>query len=255
MKLTKVVSCMLLVFILTFSLVGCFSGGKVNVDKDGNVIIKDKDDDGGEIVIGGKKWDKSKMHGLSAPKAKLETSMISEDGAMYGYVEMKEKDAKEYIEALKAAGFVYNSITLEDYIFNGTSKDGKMISFSYDKANGTGSIMATKGEPPSDEDKESGAVVGSSDAKWDSQKMGGLPDPGVKVSMYWTDENITNYTLEVIPSYTDYVKKIKACGFTDEIEETNFEGIYIFTASNSAGDKVTFFSTTDVSTIAFEKAN
>lgn len=252
MKGTKVVLCMLLVLALTFSMTGCLSGGPVKVDKDGNVIIKDNDGD--KVVIGDKKWDKSKMHGLDTPKAKLETSLVSEDGAIYGFSGMKEKDAKEYIEALKAAGFTYNSVTLEDYIFNGTNKDGKTISFSYEKETGTGSIMSGKGEPPSEEDNNNGAVVGGSDKKWDSGKMGGLPNPGTKVSMYWTDDNITNYTLEAIPSYTEYVEKIKASGFTEEVEETDMDGIYIFAASNSAGDRVTFAAMTDVSTIAFEKA-
>ena len=255
LKGMKVFLCMLLVLVLTFSLAGCFSGGPVKVDKDGNIIVKDKDNDGNDVAIGEKKWDKSKMHGLDAPKAKLETSVVSEDGVMYGFSGMKEKDAKEYFEALKASGFTYNSVTLEDYTFNGTNKDGKTISFSYDKENGSGSIMATKGEPPSDEDDGNGAVVGGTDKKWDSGKMGGLPDPGTKVSMYWTDGNITNYTLEAIPSFTNYVEKIKACGFTEDIEETDMGGIYIFTASNSAGDKVTFSAMDDVSTIAFEKAD
>ena len=260
MKGMKSVLCILLVLGLTLSFVGCspksilkgITGGNVDVDKEGNVIIKDDDNN---VVIGEKKWDKSKMHGLSSPKAKLETSLISEEGAMYGFSGMSEKDAKEYIEALKAAGFTYNSVTLEDYIFNGTNKDGKMIAFSYDKENGSGSITASIGEPPSDEDDGNGAVVGGSDKKWDSGKMGGLPDPGTKVSMYWTDENITNYTLEAIPSFTDYVEKIKAYGFTEEIEETDMDGIYIFTASNSVGDKVTFSAMDAVSTIAFEKAD
>lgn len=146
MKVIKVVFCMLLVLGLTFSLTGCFSEGNIDMDKDGSVIIKDKDNDGNDVVLGEKTWEKSKMHGLDAPKAKLETSMISDEGAMYGFSEMKVEDAEEYIEKIKGAGFTYNSTTFEDYIFYGTNKDGLTISFSYDKETGSGTIMSGKGE-------------------------------------------------------------------------------------------------------------
>ncbi len=124
MKAIKVAFCMLLVLSLAFSMAGCFSGVKPKVDKDGNVIIKDKDSEGNDVVIGGKKWDKSEMHGLDAPKAKLETSLTSDDGTIYGFSGLKEKDAKDYIEKLKAAGFTYNSVTFEDFTYFGTNKDG-----------------------------------------------------------------------------------------------------------------------------------
>ena len=255
LKLIKVAFCILLVLILTISLVGCFSGGKIKVDKDGNVIIKDKDDDGNGVVIGEKKWNKSKMYGLDAPKAKLETSLISEDGSMYGFSGMKEKDAKEYIEKIKSAGFTYNSATFEDYIFSGTNKEGLTVTFSYDKENESGSIMCGTGEPPSDEDNGDGAVVGGAGKKWDSEKMGGLPDPGVKVVAYWTTGDTTNYSLEVIPSFAGYIEKIKAHGFTKDIDEAEIDNLYVYAASNNAGDRVTLSSGADMSTIIFEKQN
>ncbi|HBT63584.1 MAG TPA: hypothetical protein DEB10_02840 [Ruminococcaceae bacterium] len=244
---------MLLVLILAISLAGCFLGGNVKVDKDGNIIIKDKDNHGNDVVIGEKKWDKSKMHGLDSPKAKLETSLISEDGAMYGFSGMKEKDAKEYIEKIKSAGFTYNAATLDDYIFNGTNKEGLTVAFAYDKENGSGSIMSSKGEPPSDEDEGEGAVIGGTDKKWDSEKMGGLPDPGVKVVAYWTAGSATNYSLEVIPSFTEYVEKIKDHGFTEDVNEAEINDLYVYAASNSGGDRITLSVGADVSTITFEK--
>ncbi len=115
--------------------------------------------------------------------------------------------------------------------------------------------MSGKDEAPSGEDSEGGAVVGGSDKKWDSEKMGGLPDPGVEIIMYWSVDGDTNYNLEVIPSFTDYVEKIKAHGFTEDIDETEIEDIYVYAASNSNGDRITFSVTTDMSTIIFEKGD
>lgn len=255
MKLIKIIFCMLLVLSLTFSLSGCFSKDKVKEDKDGNVIIKDKDNDGNDVVIGEKKWDKSKMHGLDAPNAKLETSMISNDGSMYGFSKMKEKDAKEYIEKLKSAGFTYNSVTLEDYIYNGTNKDGLTVNFSYNKENESGSIMFGKGAAPTDGDSNTVAVIGDSDKKWDSSLMGGLPDPGVKVGAFWTADGAAYYNLEVIPSFTDYIEIIKAHGFTENIDESEIDDVYIYVATNSTGDRVSFSISADLTTIIFEKAD
>lgn len=256
MKLTKTLFCMLLVFALTVSLTGCLSlGDKVKFDKDGNVIIKGGDKDGNELIIGAKEWNKSQMHGLSAPKAEIETSLVTDDGAMYGFSGMKEKDAKDYIEAIKEAGFTYNSVEFDDFMYTGTNKDGEIISFTYEKEDGTGTIVSSKGEAPSEDDDGNGAVVGGEDKKWESESMGGLPDPGTKVSMYWTDGNITNYILEEIPSFKDYVEEIKACGFTEDIDEMETDTLYVFSASNSEGDRVTFSTSEDMSAIAFEKAN
>lgn len=246
--------CMLLVFSLVFSMAGCF-GGRPRVDKDGDIIIKDKDSDGNDVVIGGKKWDKSAMHGLDAPKAKIETSMISEDGTIYGFSGMKEKDAKDYIEKLKSEGFTYNSVTMEDYIYIGTNKEGLTVTFSYDKETESGSIMSGEGEAPSEDDTDEGAILGGSGKKWESERMGGLPDPGVEVISFWTVDGDTNYSLEVIPSFTDYVETIKDYGFTEDIDETEINDIYVYAASNSNGDRITFSVTTDTSTITFEKGD
>jgi hypothetical protein len=236
------------------SLASCSLNGDAKLDKDGNVIIKGKDGSNNEVIIGQKTWEKSKMHGLDAPKARLDTSLISNDGAVYGYSAMEENDAKSYIEAIKSAGFIYNSATLDDYFFTGMNKEGLTISFSYDKETKSGSIMSGIGEPPSDDETDDGAIIGGdNNKKWDSVKMGGLPDPGVNIILYWTANGDTNYNLEVIPSYTDYIQKIKACGYTESIDEIEINNSYIYCASNIGGDRVTFSVTSDMTTILFEK--
>lgn len=255
MKLSKMFFCMLLLLILIPSLTGCSPGRKVKVDKEGDVVIKDTDDDGNEVVINEKKWEKSEMHGLDAPKATIETSVLSTDGNMYGFSNMKEKDAKDYIENLKSEGFTYNSFTMDDYLYSGTNKEGLTINFSYDKDSETGSIMSAKGDPPSEEEDQNTAVIGTSDEKWDSSIMGGLPDPGVKIGAFWTADDAAYYNLEVIPSYTDYVEIIKDHGFTQDIDETEIDSVYIYVATNSAGDRITFSVSTDMTTIVFEKGN
>ena len=253
MRFLKVFLCMLLILGLIFSLAGCFLSGNVKVDKDGNVVIKDKDSDGNEVVIGEKKWDKSKMHGLEAPIAKIESSIITDEGTMYGFVEMKEKDAKEYIENIKSAGFTYSSVTFDDYTYFAINKEGLTISFTYDKESESGGITSGKGEPPSEEDSGDGAVVGGSDMKWDSTIMGGLPDPGVKINSFWKTDGAVYYNLDVIPSYTDYVETIKACGFTENIQESDINDVYLYIASNTGGDIITFSVSTDMSSFVFEK--
>ena len=54
---------------------------------DGSIKLGDKD---GEIQIGKTKWDKKEMFGLDAPKAKLTSSVSTEEGAMYFFSEMKK---------------------------------------------------------------------------------------------------------------------------------------------------------------------
>lgn len=98
-------------------------------------------------------------------------------------------------------------------------------------------------------------VVGGTDKKWNSSEMGGLPNPGTKVTMYWSDERMVTYILEPISDFMDYVEQIKSIGFTEDIAQSEIDGIYIFTASNSEGAKVTFSWMMDVCTIAYEKAN
>ncbi len=73
MKLVKSILCTILVLVLCLSLASCTLGGLI--DKDGNIKIKDGDE---EISIGKAKWDKTKMYGLTAPKAKLDSSVKTE---------------------------------------------------------------------------------------------------------------------------------------------------------------------------------
>jgi len=50
------------------------------------------------------------------------------------------------------------------------------------------------------------------------------------------------------------LEKIKACGFTVESSEAEINGTYMYTASNSKGDKVSFSSSSDMGSITFEKS-
>lgn len=250
MKLMKVIFCMLLVFCLAFSLTGCSSGDKIDVDKDGNVKIKDE---GGDIEIGNTKWDASKMYSLDAPKAKLESYVSSDGVTMYSFLELKEKDAEEYINKIKKAGFTYNTFVIDDYSFTGTNKEGQTVSFSYDKTTGEGMIVTGQGDKPSEDDDGSEAVIGGSDKQWHSDKMGGLPDPGVTIESYWSVDGDTSYTFEKIKNHLEYVEKIKLCGFKVDPSVVEIDDIYIYTASNDKGDKVTFSSSSDSGSIIFEK--
>ena len=162
MKTIKAVFCVMLVLALTLSLAGCSFGGGIRVGKDGNVIIKDKD---GELVIGEKKWDKSKMHGLDAPKAKLTTSLTTDKGAMYGFDEMKEEDAKEYINAIKTTGFIYNSVTVGDYSYTGANEEGHIIIFTYDADTNRAPSRPARAIPVRRRQGQR-AVLGGSDKKW-----------------------------------------------------------------------------------------
>lgn len=242
--------CMLLMMALFISLVGCFSS-PISVDKDGNVVIKGEDGNGNEVVIGEKKWEKSKMHGLDAPKAKLNISVVADGEAMYGFSEMKEKDAKEYIEKIKAAGFTYKSATIGDYIYSAANKDGLTISFTYDKDTCGGTIIAGKGEPPTEEEEGEGAVLGGTDKKWDSEKMGGLPEPQGTITAYWSANGETTYTFEKIENYLEYVEKIKSLGYTLDQSVAEFNETYIYSASNENGDKVTLSCSDDIASITF----
>lgn len=247
MKFMKIILCMLLMVGLIFSLTSCIPG--FSVDKDGNMKIKGED---GDIEIGKSKWNVTKMYGLDAPKAKLESYVSSEDGTIYIFSEMKEKDAEEYINKIKAEGFTYSSVTVDDYSYTGTNKDGKTISFTYDSDSEGGTITAVQGEKP-DEDDENGAVIGGKDKEWYSDKMGGLPDPGVAVVAYWTVDGDTAYTLEKMDNHLEYVEEIKSCGFTVDPSVLEADDTYIYTASNEDGDIVTFSSSEEAATITFEK--
>lgn len=252
MKKIKAVFCVMLVLALTLSLAGCSFGGGIRVGKDGNVIIKDKD---GELVIGEKKWDKSKMHELDAPKAKLTTSLITDKGAMYGLDEMKEEDAKEYINAIKTTGFIYNSVTVGDYSYTGANEEGYIIIFTYDADTKSGTITSSKGDPPSEEDKDRETVLGGSDKKWDSSLMGGLPDPGAEVASFLSADGEVNYSFESFTAYRDYVEIIKEHGFTEDASEVDSDGYYMYAGTNSAGNRVILMASTDSCSITFKKAD
>lgn len=227
MRLSKIILFILLSIVLALLVTSCFW--------DGSIKLGDKD---GEIQIGKTKWDKKKMFGLDAPKAKLTSSVSTEEGAMYFFSEMKEKDAEAYIEMLQEKGFTFNKLVFEEYSYTGTNKDGETISFWYDKESGDGTITASKGEKPTgNEDDE---VIIGGNRKWDSSKMAGLPDPGTKVVNYWSINKQTAYTLEPLADYLDYVEEIKACGFVVDIQTAEINDIYIFSASNENGDKVEF---------------
>lgn len=250
LKLIKVISCMLLVFILVFSFASCIPGVNVKVDKDGNLKIKGED---GDIEIGKTKWDTSKMFGLDGPKANLESCVSADGGVIYSFSGMKEKDAEAYINKIKEAGFTYNTVILNDLSFSGTNKDGKTISFMYNENDGTGTVVAAQGEKPSEKDNHDEAVIGGGGKKWYSDKMGGLPDPGVAVTSYWSIGSDTSYILERIKDHLKYVEKIKSCGFTIDPSEIDIDELYTYSALNSNGDRVTFSSSRESATISFVK--
>ena len=205
MRLSKIILFILLSIVLALLVTSCFW--------DGSIKLGDKD---GEIQIGKTKWDKKEMFGLDAPKAKLTSSVSTEEGVMYIFSEMKEKDAEAYIEMLQEKGFTFNKLVFEEYSYTGTNKDGETISFWYDKESGDGTITASKGEKP----------TGNED--------------GTKVVNYWAINKQTAYTLEPLADYLDYVEEIKACGFVVDIQTAEINDIYIFSASNENGDKVEF---------------
>lgn len=250
MKLMRVIFCMLLALGLTFSLVGCSFGGSIDIDKDGNVKIKGED---GNVEIGKSTWNGAKMYGLDAPKAKIESYVSSDGTTIYVFSEMKEKDAEAYINKIKEAGFTYSTFIIDDYSFTGTDKEGQTISFTYDKATGGGTIVAGQGSKPSEDDDGNGAVIGGSNEKWQSDKMGGLPNPGATIVTYWSVDGDTTYTFEKIEDHLEYIEKIKSCGFTVDSSVVEFDDTYIYSASNDNGDSVTFSSSSDAGTLTFEK--
>lgn len=257
MKYAKTVLVMAMI-LFTVSLASCspgdilkgITGGNVDVDKDGNINIIGEE---GEVQIGKAKWEASKMHGLSAPKAKLDTYVSTEEGSVYSFSDMKESDAEAYVEKIKQAGFTFDSVTLGDYSFTGTNADGLIISFIYDKESGAGSVISGIGDPPSGESDGEGAVIGGTDTTWDSEKVGGLPDPGVAIISYTSVGGDINYALEVLDSPADYVEEIKACGFTVDVYVAETNDLYLFTAQNSDGDRISFSASDTGATISFEK--
>lgn len=241
MKLTKAILCFLLAITIIFGITGCIPGG---------LKFKDKD---GDIEFGNAKWNSKKMFGLDKPKAELTTSITTEDGSMYFFIDMKVKDAEAYIEKIKKAGFTYNVFILDEYSYAGTNKKGETISFMYDEESESGTITSSKGEKPSEEENNEETVIGT-EKKWDSSKMGGLPDPGVKVVTYWSVDGETSYTLEVLEDYMDYVDKIRECGFSNEDYVAEINDMYIFSAFNENGDKVIFSASHDMMSVTYVKA-
>jgi hypothetical protein len=257
MKAVKTAFLILIISALVFSLAACspssilkkITGADIDIDKDGNIKIEGEE---GDVVFGSSEWDKSKMHGLKAPEAKLDSYISTEDGTMYSFSEFSEDNAAGYIEYIKEAGFTYNTVTIDDFSFTGTNKDGLMISIMYDKESGSGTIASGKGEVPSEEDANKGSVIGGSNAKWDSEKVGGIPDPGAVITSYVSVEGDTSYTFESLGNYKDFVEQIKACGFTEDVSEADFNGTYIYSASNADGDLITFSASADMCTLSFE---
>lgn len=260
MKLVKSIGYFALIILTVFSIAGCSvekavdkaTGGAVKVDKEGNVSIKDKEG-GGELTIGsGAKWDKAKMFGLEAPKAKFDTFMSSDGGTTYIFSELKEQDAKSYIEYLKKTGFTYNFFSIDEYTYSATNADGIGVTFNYNKDSQSGLIAAGQGEKPTGEG--TGTVIESEGGEWDSTKVGGLPDPGVKVTSYTSIGGQVTYGFERLDNPKDYVEKIKQLGFTENPMEMESTGSYVYMADNSAGDNV-YFSASDVDCyVTFSKA-
>lgn len=241
MKHIKLVICILLILGLALTFTACF-GGVIDVDKDGNVKIKGED---GEIEIGSAKWDSSKVFGLDAPKAELEGYISTEGGVIYTYSGMDEDDVTDYINKIKAAGFTYNMIIMDDYMYTGTNSEGQTISFSYDAQSKEGTISATQGDKPEEGDEGKETVYGGSNVEWHSDRMGGLPDPGVEIESYWSADGDTSYTLKKMDDYLEYVDEIKACGFTIDPETTEYNETYYYIASNDNGDKISFTVSAD----------
>lgn len=260
LKLLKYMGYFSLMLLTALTIAGCSAekaiekatGGSVKVDKEGNVSIKDKEG-GGELTIGsGAKWDKDKMFGLEAPKAKFDSFMSSNGGTTYIFSEMKEQDAKKYIEYLKKEGFTYNFFSVDEFTYSGTNEEGIGVTFNYDKDTKSGLIAAGQGDKPTGE--ETGTIVESEGAEWDSSKVGGLPDPGVKVTSFTSYGSQVTYSFDPLDNPKDYVEKIKQLGFTEEPMEMESADSYVYMASNSAGENV-YFSASDMEcSITFTKA-
>ncbi len=260
MKSIKIISIFLLILSGILFLNGCSTesavkkatNDTVNVDKDGSVKINDTNGNG-EMKIGKAKWDKTKMHGLDAPKAQLDTYMSSNDTTSYSISGMKDKDIKAYIKKIKEAGFTYNFISVDRYNYTGTNKDGLVISFSYSKDSNTGLITASKGEKP--DENASGTFYAGENAKWDSSKVGGLPDPGTKITASTSSGNEFIYYFEKLDNPKVYIEKMKEKGFTLEQSEVESTDGAFYNAKNSNGDAVYFTSSNDACSLTFTKSN
>ncbi len=248
MKSMKLIISILLVISLILTLSACVP--RVKVDTGGNLNIQSED---GDIKIGKAKWDGKKMYGLDAPKAELDSYVGTDEIDMYTFSGMKEKDAEAYIDKIKEAGFTYNSVIYEDSNYTGTNKDGIVFSFIYDKESGAGTVAVSQGEKPSEDDNNGDAIIGGTDMKWDSNNVGGLPDPGTQITSYFSVDGVISYSFEGLSDPQEYAEKIKACGFTDEVNEAEVDDTYIFSAVNSNGDMISFTSSSESGMITFER--
>jgi hypothetical protein len=261
MKRLRALVIFLVIFTCAFLFVGCSaenavktaSGGKVAVDKKGNVEIKDKNGNA-EMKLENAKWNKEKMYGLDAPKATLESSITINDSTTYSFLEMKAKDALLYIQKIKDAGFAYNYVSVDEYNYTGTNKDGLMISFMYSKDSKSGSITAAKGDKPTQ--GQAGIDFRGENSKWDSSLIGGLPDPGAKITASSIMETSTTYNFDKFENPKDYLTKIKEHGFTIEATETELPEGIMYHAKNNNGDTIDFMTGSNQScTIIFSKAS
>jgi hypothetical protein len=259
LKLLKIILLILVISPLIFSLIGCSSNsvikkatdGAVDVDKDGNIEIKDKDGIG-EVKIGKAEWDKVKMHGLDAPKATLDSFVSSTDGTSYVFSEMKDKDLEAYIQKIKKAGFTYNYTSIDEFNYTGTNKEGLIISITYSQESKAGMITTMKGEKPIE--GETGTIIEGENAEWDSSKVGGLPSPGVKITSFTSTEGSVSYTFEKLNNPKEYAEKVKEKGFTQEQSEVESSDGYFYSAKSSNGDGIFFTSSDDACSVVFTKS-
>lgn len=240
---------LVIMLMLTMSLAACsvngiikkLTGGKLDIDDEGNIKIED--DDGTFQSGKNVKWDKEKMHGLEKPDFKLTTRMTTDQGTSYMFEDFDLEDYKKLVSDLKAKGYTYNTYESENIMFVASNKDGLGFSLTYDESSKTGSITATKGEAPNEDDQYQ---VG--DQEWDSDKIGGLPDPGLSVTAYSHDDSAGEYYYILTGSgdHEAYIEMLIDLGYDDVIEET-YEGENLaWTAKNSQGDEVSYlvFGTT-----------
>lgn len=262
MKLLKLLFFSIITISIVISVTSCSpegaikkaTDGAVDIDKDGTVEIKDKDGKG-EMTIGEAKWDKSKMHGMDAPKAKLESFISSNEGTSYMFSEMKDKDIDAYIKKIQKAGFTYNYISIDEFNYTGSDKAGLVFSFVYDKNSNSGMVTSSKGEKPTEEEMESGGyIMEGENATWDRSKVGGLPDPGVKITSFSSAENTVSYNFVKLEDPKEYIEKIKESGYTEEPNEIESSDGFVYSGNNTNGDSIYFSASADGCVVIFTKA-
>jgi hypothetical protein len=219
----------------------------LDIGKNDNMEIKDVN---GNLVFENMEWDEAKMHGIKVPKAELETFVSLESGTAYSFTGMLAEDAKEYIKDIIEAGFTYNIFEMDEYNYSGMNEEGAIINFYYDNVLGEGTILSGKGEVPSSV-SNNGGVFETVEVKWESNIIGGIPDPGTKLTAFATEEGATYYTFENLENYTEFVELIKSSGFTVDVNEVVGDNYYTFTAFNSEGDDISFITSENGSTINY----